>query len=119
MSQKSLCLISTLLCVFLVPQVALSHPPSQIQATFDPENHVLEISVIHAVPDPKGDHYISEIRVFRNDEEIILQKMASQFSSREQKAQYLVIDAQKGDIFKIYALCSKFGDRSITLKVGE
>ncbi len=119
MPKKSLCLISALLCAFLAPQVAFSHPPSQVQATFDLESHILEISAIHAVPDPKGDHYISTIQVFRNDEEIILQKMASQLSSREQKAQYLIIDARKGDTLKIYALCNKFGDRSLTLKVGE
>lgn len=117
MSKKNLCVIVGILGIVLSAGSALAHPPSQILAQFSAETHVLEIRIPHSVADAKGDHYISEVRVFRNGEEIIVQYIASQFSPQEQRVQYLVIDAQKGDTLTIHARCNKFGDKRIDLVI--
>lgn len=117
MSKKSFCVIVGMLCLVLGAGSALAHPPSQILAQFTPETRILEIRIPHGVADARGDHYISEVRVFRNGKEIITQYIASQFSPQEQRVQYLVIDAQKGDTLTIYARCNKFGEKQVDLVV--
>lgn len=115
MPKKSLSLILGALFVLLTTGSAFPHPPSQIIASFDPETHLLEIRIPHGVPEAKGDHYIAEVRVSRNGEEIIVQYLGSQFSPQEQKVQYLVIDAARGDTLTIYARCNKFGEKTVDL----
>lgn len=97
--------------------VAFAHPPSTINATFDQDTKILTVQVLHNVPNPTGDHYIQEIKVKLNGKDMILQYFLTQASSGVQNAQYLLIDAKSGDTIEVYALCNKFGDKTITLKI--
>lgn len=117
MPKKNLSIALGILFVILTSNVTLAHPPSQILVTFNPETALLDIRILHGVREPRGDHYISEVRVFRNGEELILQRFLSQSSAQEQRAQYTVVDAEKGNVLEIYALCNKFGDRKVALTV--
>lgn len=117
MPEKSLFVIVGMLIFVLGAGSAFAHPPSQILAQFTPETRILDIRIPHSVADARGDHYISEVRVFRNSQEIIVQYIASQFSPQEQRVQYLVVDAQKGDTLTIYARCNKFGEKKVDLIV--
>jgi len=112
-SPKSLCLMIGLALSVFAGNLALAHPPSQIAASFDPETSLLTIRILHSVPDPRGDHYIDEVRVFLNGKEVIRQYFFSQLSAQEQQAQYLIVDAKKGDVLEVFAHCSKFGDRKV------
>ncbi|MGB9553109.1 MAG: hypothetical protein ACPL7L_01875, partial [bacterium] len=60
--------------------VALAHPPSGINITFDPETQVLRVAIPHGVPNPRGDHYIDKVVVSLNGQEIISQLIGSQYS---------------------------------------
>lgn len=115
MPKKNLCLTVGAFLVVLLGSVALAHPPAGIIASFDPETYLLEIRIPHSVASAKGDHYISEIRIYRNGTEIVTQYVQSQFSSQEQRVQYLIIDAVKGDTLTIYARCNKFGEKKVDL----
>ncbi len=113
MPKKNLCVIAGILLAISLGTSAFAHPPSQILARFDSETHLLEVRIPHGVATAKGDHYISEVRVFRNGEEILVQYLASQFSPQEQKVQYLIVDAEKGDTLTIYARCNRFGEKTV------
>lgn len=117
MSKKSLCLIGGILLAVLGMGSAFAHPPSQIIVQFDPQTRLLEVRIPHSVPDAKGDHYISEVRVFHNGKEILVQYIASQFSPKEQKVQYLIVDAASGDTLTIYARCNKFGEKQVDFPI--
>ncbi|MEN3203514.1 MAG: hypothetical protein ABDK87_07290 [Atribacterota bacterium] len=117
MSKKNFRVIVGAFFVVLLGSVALAHPPSGIIASFDPETYLLEIRIPHSVANAKGDHYVSEIRVYRNGTEIITQYVQSQFSPQEQRVQYLIIDAAKGDTLTVYARCSKFGEKKVDLTI--
>jgi ClpP class serine protease len=64
-----------------------------------------------------GDHYIQEIKIKLNGKDMVLQYFLTQSSSGVQEAQYLFIDAKSGDTIEVYALCNKFGDKTITLNI--
>lgn len=97
--------------------VALAHPPSSINVTFDLETQVLRVAIPHGVPNPRGDHYIDKVVVSLNGQEVISQLIGSQYSPQEQVVLYQLIDAQKGDKIEVYAKCSKFGDRKVSFEV--
>jgi len=109
------CLFLTLL--LLLPAISLAHPPSRINAVFNPETKVLELSILHQVGDPQGDHYINSLTISLNGKVVIEQVFLSQFTQAEQKALYLLNDAQEGDVIEIKAVCSKFGEQTLTYQV--
>lgn len=115
LTKKSL-IINLMIGFILFSGVAFAHPPSTINATFDQQTKILTIQTIHNVPNPSGDHYIQEMKVKLNGKDMIIQYFLTQTSSGIQEAQYLLIDAHSGDTIEVYALCNKFGDKTITLK---
>lgn len=111
-----------IVCLFgamLLPStaVSLAHPPSSINASFNLETKILEISILHQVGNPQGDHYINSLTILLNGKVIIEQAFLSQFTQAEQKAFYLLNDTQKDDIIEIRAICSKFGKKTLTYQV--
>jgi len=116
LTKKSL-IINFVIGFILISGVAFAHPPSTINATFDQDTKILTIQALHNVPNPTGDHYIEEIKVKLNGKDMVLQYFLTQTSSGVQEAQYLFIDAKSGDTIEVYALCNKFGDKTITLNI--
>lgn len=106
-------LIVCLFVAMLLPStaVSLAHPPSSINASFNLETKILEISILHQVGNPQGDHYINSLTILLSGKVIIEQAFLSQFTQAEQKVFYLLNDAQKDDIIEIRAICSKFGKK--------
>jgi len=110
-------LVNVIFGVLLISGIALAHPPSAINATYNQDSKILTVKVLHSISNPTGDHIIKEVKVKLNGRDMIIQNFLSQASTNEQDTQYLLIDAKSGDTIEVYALCSKFGDKTITLKV--
>lgn len=106
---------------FLFPILLLSvslfaHPASNMTLTFDPVEHILTISIDHAVKNPK-DHFIKEIVVKLNNKVIITQKFQSQDNTLNASAIYKIIDANIGDYISVTSKCNKFGKKTKKIKI--
>ncbi len=99
--------------------IALSvyaHPASDVNAEFDMETKILTVSFEHKVSNA-SKHFISEVKVYRNEEEIIIQKISMQETAEGGKVQYKIPDAVSGDKLNIYTVCNKFGKKSLELTI--
>ncbi|MFP4459024.1 MAG: desulfoferrodoxin family protein [Candidatus Zixiibacteriota bacterium] len=96
--------------------MALSaHAPKDIEAKFDIETKILEITVNHPV---KGDgHYVEKITVELNDEEIIQQQLNKQEDKEKQTVVYKITNAKSGDEIEVIADCNKFGKEKAKIEV--
>ena len=110
-------LVSLIIGFLLMNGVALAHPPSAMNASYDKDSKLIIVTVLHSIPNPNGDHFIKELKVKLNGNDLIQQNFLSQASAGEQDAQYLIIDAKPGDTLEVNAFCSKFGDKTISLKI--
>jgi desulfoferrodoxin (superoxide reductase-like protein) len=76
----------------------------------------LKAEVIHPVLSPEN-HYIKKIEIYLNDSLKITQDFNRQMTKESQKAVYLIFEAKEGDIIKIKAICSKYGNKTESLVV--
>ena len=90
---------------------ALGHPPDGVDLDFDVADHVLVVSVRHAVKDG-SNHYVDEIEVELNGKRIIEQKLGSQPDLKMLRVLYVVPEAGVGDKLKVTAGCNVFGKKS-------
>jgi desulfoferrodoxin (superoxide reductase-like protein) len=107
---------SILLVALIVPVALQAHPPKDITAEFDNETKELAVTISHFVDDPVR-HYIDKIVVELNGDEVITQKLAAQESNSEQRALYLITDAEEGDSISVTAYCSISGKKKVTIDV--
>ncbi len=115
---KSRIFILVLLIILFVSLKTLSHAPTRIDMDFDNENKLLKLEIYHPVLLP-GNHYIKTIEVYLNDNLRIVQNFDRQMTKKTQKAGYFIFEAKKGDIIKVKAICSKHGDKTVSLVVRE
>ena len=90
---------------------AFCHPPDGVDLDFDVADHVLTVSIRHAVRDG-SKHYVDEIEVELNGKRIIEQKLGSQPDLKMLRVLYVVPEARVGDSLKVTAGCSVFGKKS-------
>lgn len=93
-----------------------AHPASEVKAEFDKEKNILTVEITHSVKDSES-HFIDELEIELNDEEIITQKFTFQLNDEVQKALYFIPGAKKGDSIQIKAECNKFGSKKTILKI--
>ena len=104
-----------LLAVILAKGV-YAHPPSEVELSFNLETSTLKISVLHMVAKITR-HYIDEIIVELNDEEIITQKFSIQGSGAMQEASYIIPGVRSGDKISVTASCNISGKASKVLVI--
>ncbi|MCX6089752.1 MAG: hypothetical protein WCP87_01130 [Atribacterota bacterium] len=107
----------TVVGIVLISGVALAHPPSAVNLSYDKDAKLLKITVLHSVPNPTGDHFVKQVTVKLNGIQVVLQNFLSQSGNGEQVVQYVIIDAKPGDSVEVQAFCSKFGDNTNILKI--
>jgi len=107
-----------ILLIFAVVGIVMAHGASDVDLSFDEENSILTITVEHSVKDP-ASHYIDEIIVELNGEEIIKQSFSKQTDDNYQVVSYVIIDAKAGDEIEAITNCSKFGKKKAKITVGE
>jgi desulfoferrodoxin (superoxide reductase-like protein) len=115
---KNRIFILVLLTILFISLKTLSHAPTKIDMDFDNQDKILKLEIYHPVLSPK-DHYIKKIEVYLNDNLKIVQDFDRQMTDKTQKAGYFIFEAQKGDVIKVKAICSKHGDKTVSLVVQE
>ncbi len=102
-----------LLCVLLLSSLACAHSPSSV--SIQKEGEKIEISVAHAVRDPKH-HYVSNIAVYLDGKQIINQEYSGQLGGH-QHAVYIIPGLSKGSEIKAVATCNRVGQKSGKIRV--
>jgi hypothetical protein len=106
-----------LLVVFIfASSLLLAHPASNVELEFNQETSILTVNFEHKVKDA-GKHFIFEIIVYLNKEEIIEQKIEKQDSADSGIVLYKIIDAKPGDKIKVRTNCNKTGKKSAEIVI--
>lgn len=109
---KYLILVICLIGSSLLP----AHPASEINLEFNKETHLLTVDFAHKVKDAEK-HFILEVIVNLNKEEIITQKLAKQDNTENGSLVYKIIDAKPGDKIKVSIKCNKIGKKSTEITI--
>ena len=94
----------------------MAHPASEVNLEFDKETSILTVYFTHEVKDVEK-HFIFEVKVYLNKEEIIEQKIEKQDNLETGKLVYKIIDAKSGDKIKVRTNCNKTGKKSATIEI--
>ena len=109
----------TIAFVFLVLILfgsALAHPPMRIDLKVDAAQSLLKV-VVHHTSNDASKHYIDEVVVHVNGQEMVRQVFFSQTDDQKQEAMYVVIDAKQGDEITVTASCNIFGEKKASIRV--
>lgn len=102
--------------VLIISSLLLAHPASKVEISFNTESKVLELSFSHKVKNVES-HYIEEVKVELNGEEIILQSIASQENLEGSTLMYKIPEAKVGDEIEVITKCNKFGKKKAKLTI--
>jgi len=111
-------LLSIIIFTVCITSVAFAHGPSDILLTFDHDTSRLTVKVEHNVS-KVNNHYIENVQVKLNGDEIITQQFGSQSSSESQDVQYTIIDARDGDKISVTADCNIIGKKTVEITVSQ
>lgn len=106
------------LFILLASSVASANPPNKIDASYDEAKHELGVQVEHSSSNRKK-HFIKEVIIYRNGEEVRRLSFDFQTSLRNQTMPPIKIDAKAGDELKIVAICNKSGRGEKSVIVGK
>lgn len=109
-------LLFTLVMVFLFSTVIMAHPPQNVNVKFNMEDKMLTVEVTHNVGGSNTSHYVDEIIVTYNDEEIVMQKPGQQLNNKEMFYYYMP-GLEDGDEITINTNCSIQGNRSVNYTI--
>lgn len=115
---KYMSIIPVLFLIMSFSHRSFAHSPQGIELVFDSETSTLKVSVEHRVS-KKAYHFVDNVSVELNDEEIITQKFSIQGSEDTQTACYVIPELQPGDRLDITASCNVSGKKTETLVVEE
>jgi rhodanese-related sulfurtransferase len=102
--------------VCLIVSAVLAHPPSKIETSYDGIDQILTITIYHAVSNPM-DHYIKNVTVKKNGEDLLTQIFTEQFDNQKQLVKVLIPKLTNDSQLKIRAQCNKFADKEETFKL--
>lgn len=109
-----------ILCMLFVAMpcaLAYAHPPEKVTLSFNQETGALSVEVIHPVSNP-STHFINRIEILQNGEMIKDEEPPRQ-DTRMLTVVYSLPELKPGDIIKVTAFCSRFGERSEEIKIGD
>ena len=113
MKSIKILILAGFLCVGFI---LTAHPASQVDLSFDKETSLLTVDFMHKVSDA-DDHYIFEVIVYLNKEEIITQMVEKQDTNEGGSLVYKIIDAKVGDTLRVKTNCNKSGKKSGELEI--
>ncbi|MFA6583843.1 MAG: hypothetical protein WCS77_06055 [Elusimicrobiaceae bacterium] len=91
-----------------------AHPPAKIEAKFSGDQ--LDITITHNVKDA-AKHFIDDIIVKFNGQELAVQKCLRQTDNDTQLAVYRIAGLKKGDKLSVTAKCNKSGEKTVEVSV--
>ena len=101
--------------LFLVPQGAPAHSPTDMQLAFNQGNRILSVTITHTVADP-STHYIKRVLITTGGSTISDTAYTSQPSPQTFTYTYLMPQSADGDI-QVRAECSILGSITRSLQV--
>lgn len=110
--------ILVVLSVFLFAVGAMAHSPSELNTEFDLENHVFSVEVRHSVGGGSTNHFIEEVTIHHEGEEVLVQLPGAQLSDAPMFLYYMP-GIEPGDVLKVEADCSIAGKMSTEFTVPE
>jgi hypothetical protein len=113
MNNIKIVILALLLCLGLVLG---AHPASQVDLAFDKETSLLTVDFAHKVSD-SADHFIYEVTIYLNKDEIITQKIEKQETTDGGNLVFKIIDAKPGDKISVKTNCNKSGKKSGELEI--
>jgi hypothetical protein len=108
-------LILSLFFVLIFSANGFCHSPSDISVTV--KKGAIDVVVSHSVSDP-ATHYVKRIEISLNGEKTSEKDFTSQTDDMTQKTSFDITSLKKGDILKITAYCSRYGEakKSVTVE---
>ncbi|MCF7918497.1 MAG: hypothetical protein K9N06_01105 [Candidatus Cloacimonetes bacterium] len=94
----------------------LAHPASEVTLAFDQETSILTVNFAHNVNDV-DKHFIFEILVYLNGEQIIEQLLQKQDNTETGTVIYKIVEAKKGDKIKVRTNCNKTGKKAAEIVI--
>ncbi len=85
-----------------------SHAPSDMEISFDAEEQILTLVIMHGVGDHQS-HYIGSVTVSQGGKEIIVQQLSRQDDNEKVTLKYRIPEAEKGMTLNIVANCNRTG----------
>jgi desulfoferrodoxin (superoxide reductase-like protein) len=102
--------------MLLFAVVLTAHPASVVNAGFDKDRDLLNVTFKHQVKN-NADHFISEVVVFKNKKEIIRQKLAFQDNAEGGTLVFKLNDVKPKDKLEVSTTCNKTGKKAFTLEI--
>lgn len=109
-------LLFSIIAIFVFSLSVMAHAPKKITLTFDKASKTLKADILHKVKDV-GDHYISDITIYVNGEEIKTSTYEKQSEKLNEIVEFQLEDVKEGDVIKLKAKCNKFGSKSSKITV--
>ncbi len=97
--------------------IAQATPPRDLTLEYDQAAKTLHIHMTH-ISANAHKHHIRRIEVFKNDELVKAIRLVTQDTGRE-LSQDVTVEAKKGDVLRIKAICNQAGTAESSLTVSE
>ena len=105
-----------LIAALFVAMAASAHAPKKVDLDYQSRDGVLKVSIVHPVKDVK-DHYIIDIVVSVNGEEVKTIHLSEQTSKEKEETSLNLTGLKAGDEIIVLANCNKFGSKTGTTRV--
>jgi len=103
-------LITSLFLISFFSVCIYAHGPKTLQLNVDLKNKSLKIVIDHNVKDTES-HYISDVIISINGQEIDHKKFLKQTSSKSEVLLLNIEDMKEGDKIEVIAKCNKIGQK--------
>lgn len=97
--------------------IARAIPPSDLTLEYDEAVKTLHIHMTH-ISTNVHKHHIRRIEVFKNDELVKAIRLVTQDTGRK-LSQDIPVEAKKGDVLRIKAICNQAGTAESSITVSE
>ena len=108
--------LSWSLLLLLICGSACAHAPQKVETWFDPDEHILKVTISHGVKDG-GKHFVDEVTVSLNGKEVVRQILLAQENLESLTVLYRITDAGPGDEIGVSAACNLSGKKTAKIKV--
>jgi len=102
--------------IALFSMATYASPPKKVTLEFNKETGELTVTIKHKVKKVEK-HFIDEIILEINDEEIEVMELDKQSSIENETVIFTLKDYKKGDEIKVIAKCNQFGKKSGKLTI--
>jgi hypothetical protein len=105
-----------LLLLFCLATPAFSHPPTAISAEYNSRNSILTLTITHPVENTQN-HYIKQVIVKKDLNEVFKQVFDSQFNKKVQIVKIMVPGLKNHAKLYAEATCCIYGTKGVDLNI--